>query len=137
MGGSLFAKDGEIYNINGNKCLVVGGAYSIDKWYRISHGWKWFKDEQLSVSERFKIEKCISKLLFVDYIFTHTCPYNTRPEHLFLEGINQDYVDATMEEWLQNIADKIDFTRWYFGHYHGDWDNGKYSMLYEKIVRFK
>ena len=30
----LFAKDGEIYNINGNKCLVIGGAYSVDKYYR-------------------------------------------------------------------------------------------------------
>lgn len=30
----LFAKDGEIYNINGNKTLVIGGAYSVDKYYR-------------------------------------------------------------------------------------------------------
>ena len=30
----LFAKDGEIYNINGNKALVIGGAYSVDKYYR-------------------------------------------------------------------------------------------------------
>lgn len=30
----LFAKDGEVYNINGNKTLVIGGAYSVDKYYR-------------------------------------------------------------------------------------------------------
>ena len=31
----LFAKDGEIYNINGKKTLVIGGAYSVDRDYRI------------------------------------------------------------------------------------------------------
>lgn len=30
----IFAKDGEVYNINGNKTLVIGGAYSVDKYYR-------------------------------------------------------------------------------------------------------
>ena len=27
--------DGNIYTLNNHKCLVVGGAYSIDKWYRL------------------------------------------------------------------------------------------------------
>lgn len=31
----LFAKDGEIYNFNGKKVMPIGGAYSIDKYYRI------------------------------------------------------------------------------------------------------
>lgn len=31
----IFAKDGEIYTIEGKKYLVLGGAYSVDKWYRI------------------------------------------------------------------------------------------------------
>ena len=34
----LFAKDGEIYNINGKKCFVCGGAYSVDKYYRAFRG---------------------------------------------------------------------------------------------------
>lgn len=134
----IFAQDGETYYINNKKFLVIGGAYSIDKWYRISHGLRWFKNEQLRFSERVKIEKEIKDNNYsFDYILSHTCPYNTRPEHLFLKGVNQNTVDTTMEKWLQDIADKINFKRWYFGHYHGDWDNGKYSMLYEKIVRFE
>ena len=31
----LFAKDGEIYNLDGKSCLVLGGAYSVDKYYRL------------------------------------------------------------------------------------------------------
>ena len=50
----LFAKDGEIYEIDGKKCMPIGGAYSVDKWYRIlrcyfecSH----FIDESLDADE--------------------------------------------------------------------------------------
>ena len=39
-------KCGEIYNINGKSILVIGGAYSVDKEYRLLKGWSWFKDEQ-------------------------------------------------------------------------------------------
>lgn len=30
----LFAKDGDIFELDGKKCLVLGGAYSVDKYYR-------------------------------------------------------------------------------------------------------
>ena len=42
----LFAKDGEIYNFNGKKVMPIGGAYSIDKYYRIRNGLPWFETEQ-------------------------------------------------------------------------------------------
>ena len=42
----LFAKDGEIYNIEGTKHLVIGGAYSVDKFYRLAHNYGWWPDEQ-------------------------------------------------------------------------------------------
>ena len=31
----FFAKDGEVYDLEGTKALAVGGAYSVDKWYRL------------------------------------------------------------------------------------------------------
>ena len=33
--------DGEIYLINGLRTLVIGGAYSVDKYYRLMWGRKW------------------------------------------------------------------------------------------------
>ena len=42
----LFAKDGEVYDLNGKKAIAIGGAYSADKFYRLSKGMKWFADEQ-------------------------------------------------------------------------------------------
>lgn len=37
----LFAKDGEVYNLNGLKSVVVGGAYSVDKYIRLSRCMPW------------------------------------------------------------------------------------------------
>ena len=32
----LFAKDGEIYTMNGLNYMAIGGAYSVDKFYRVA-----------------------------------------------------------------------------------------------------
>ena len=37
----LFPIDGEIFDIEGKKCIVIGGAYSVDKYYRLRNGYKW------------------------------------------------------------------------------------------------
>ena len=130
----LFAKDGEIYNINGKSILVIGGAYSVDKEYRLLKGWSWFKDEQPNKEIVKYIEKQITKQRHFDIVLTHTCPIKTEPRHMFLPFIDQSKVDKTTELLLQRIADWITFDNWYFGHFHGRWDNGKYHMLFEDYV---
>lgn len=78
----IFAKNGELYNFNGKNILVIGGAYSIDKDYRISEGYPWFKNEQLSEIERKNIiEKYAGK--HVDIILSHTCPLKYEPKENF------------------------------------------------------
>ena len=130
-----FAIDGLIYNIKGKDCLVLGGAYSVDKWYRLQMGWQWFESEQISDMRKLEIEDYLTVRKFkTDYVFSHTCPYNTRPTHMFLRSVDQSTVDSSMEVWLQKISDRLTFKHWYFGHYHDDWDNGKYSMLYTDII---
>ena len=44
----LFAKDAELYELNGLFTFVIGGAYSVDKNYRLLHGLAWWPDEQPS-----------------------------------------------------------------------------------------
>lgn len=45
-----FAIDGEVYQILADRevlnCLVCGGAYSVDKYYRLECGYNWWPDEQ-------------------------------------------------------------------------------------------
>jgi len=69
----IFAKNGELYTIDDKSLLVIGGAYSVDKDYRLAYGYRWFKDEQLSESEKKDIlHKYSGK--HVDIILSHTCP---------------------------------------------------------------
>lgn len=42
----LFALDGEVYELAGRSCIAIGGAYSIDKEYRLLRGAAWWPDEQ-------------------------------------------------------------------------------------------
>ena len=114
-----YFKDGGIYNINNHRTLVIGGAYSVDKWYRLQMGYMWFAQEQLTETEMEEIEKNVVGQSF-DLILTHTCPFSWEPVDLFLGGIDQSTVDKTMEFWLDSLKDKISWKVWLFGHYHDD-----------------
>jgi len=37
----LFARDGEVYDFEGKKAIAIGGAYSVDKHYRLRNGLQW------------------------------------------------------------------------------------------------
>ena len=117
--------DGESYNIHDYSVLVIGGAYSVDKWYRLqnfrqSNGWcGWFAEEQLFPDEMNYITKKVKNNYF-DFVFTHTCPRYWEPTDLFISGIDQSAVDKSMENWLDKLKDQINFTVWCFGHYHAD-----------------
>ena len=114
-----YLKDGGIYNFNGHKTLVIGGAYSVDKWYRLSRNLIWHKNEQLTGEEKEKIYEEVKGQDF-DFVFTHTCPYSWIPTDLFIPGINQDTVDNSTELWLDDIKEAINYKVWLFGHYHAD-----------------
>ena len=57
----LFAKDGEVYSFDGYKCMVIGGAYSVDKHYRLANGWSWFSTEQPSDEIKQYVEDELEK----------------------------------------------------------------------------
>lgn len=114
-----YFKDWGIYTIGDLKVAVIGGAYSVDKWYRLECGGIWFENEQLSDVEMLAatIELRDEE---VDAIFTHTCPICWEPTDLFLSSINQSKVDKSMELFLEEIAREIDWQYWFFGHFHAD-----------------
>ena len=67
----LFAKDGNIYTINSIRYLVIGGAYSVDKFWRLRQGYGWWKDEQPSKEIKAYVEAQI-KSNQVDVVLSHT-----------------------------------------------------------------
>lgn len=131
----LFAKDGEIFDFNGYKCIVLGGAYSVDKYYRLMRGWTWHSDEQPSEEIKQFAEKQLEENNWkVDYVFSHTAPVQYEPVECFLPGIDQSTVDKTTEIWLGEIEKKLDYKRWYIGHYHVDKTIDKMRFIFNDFL---
>lgn len=119
-----YFQDGGEYCIDGYDVLTIGGAYSVDKEYRLAAAGGeeftgWFPGEQLNEKEREDILNKI-KDKYYDFIFTHTAPLAWEPRDLFLNFIDQSKVDKTMEYWLQRVAISARWCIWCFGHYHAD-----------------
>lgn len=128
----LFPVDGEIFTLAGMKCMVIGGAYSVDKEYRLKHGFKWWADEQPSEEIKRRVEEQI-RSNHIDIVFSHTCPYKYTPTECFLSGIDQSTVDNSTEHWLDTIEDKLDYKAWYCGHWHINKNIDKMHFLYHDV----
>ena len=127
----LFAMDGEIYNFNENVCLVIGGAYSVDKYYRLTNGLNWFPDEQPSEEIKSKVEQVLSKHDWnIDIVLSHTAPLKYEPTEVFLPMVDQSTVDKSTEAWLDTIETKLNYCRWYCGHYHTEKSVDKLRFMY-------
>ena len=115
----LFAKDGEVYDLNGKRCIAIGGAYSVDKPVRLVSGWRWWPDEQPSPEIRERVEARLDKEGWrVDVVLSHTCPLKYEPREVFISGVSQAGVDKSTEQWLDAIEDRLDYDRWFCGHFH-------------------
>lgn len=181
----LFAKDGEVYNIEGKKCMPIGGAYSVDKWLQIlrcylyhsmfldeqldadeyerallfvqgkisDKNYKirdsltriynsfpsgicgWFKEEQPSDEIKSFVEAQIKKDNKINIIFSHTCPSKYTPVEMFLSCINQETVDDSTELWLDKLEERIDYDKWYCGHWHTNKKIDKMVFLFEDFAK--
>ena len=131
----IFAKDGEVYNIDGKSVLVIGGAYSVDKEYRLMYGHGWFKDEQLSKEEMNNILDKVKDKHF-DVVLTHTCPYKYEPKETFKLKLDQSKIDKSMEHFLDKIEESISYNKWYCGHYHIEKQIDKLEFMFGRIKIF-
>lgn len=134
--GIYFALNGEEYIINNKKFLVLGGAYSVDKFYRLRNGYPWWDKEQPSNEERESILLKVKGKKY-DYVLSHTCPYNFRPVDAFLSGLSQTDIDTSQEEFLQNVYNSISFNKWYCGHWHIEKEIDKIRFMYQEIEEIK
>lgn len=104
----LFAKDGEVFELDGKQAIVMGGAYSIDKMVRLMYGYGWWPDEQPSDEVKKCVESRLDKLGWkVDVVLSHTTPLKYEPVEVFLSGVDQSKVDKSTEKWLDKIEDRL------------------------------
>lgn len=133
---------GGIYNIEGYNFLMIPGAYSVDKDYRLSNHFSYESREQLTKEEMLNLSYHTGLWHNeIDFVCSHTAPMKMESylRYLFLGFINQGTVDKTMEHWLDDIAWEVEqsnrFKQWYWGHYHDDKViNQYYTMLYNNVV---
>ena len=126
--------DGASYWMNQYRIAVIGGAYSVDKWWRLNRagiyskqdfgyfkpkrsGWFW--NEQLDEDEMQKVYQNLGGGCY-NFVFSHTCPYSWQPTDLFLNAVDQSSVDNSMEVWLDFMKREMVWDHWLFGHYHAD-----------------
>jgi len=129
-----FAKDGGIYDFNGMKTIVFGGAYSVDKDYRIYRHIPWFENEQPSKEIKEYVELRLNDINWkVDLVLSHTTPLKYEPIEVFIPFIDQSSVDKSTEIWLDGIETKLDYQKWYAGHYHTEKKIDSIVIMYENI----
>ena len=117
--GTLYhLKRGEIYDIAGEKMLVIGGGLSIDKHLR-QEGISWWSQEMHSKADEENTLDNLDKVNWkVDRVLTHTCPDSVI--YYVIDGppgVSEKFRDP-VARFLEFIANKLDFKKWDFGHFH-------------------
>ena len=146
-----FAIDGEIYNFEGKKYMVVGGAHSVDKMRCLEQHKPFWEDEMPDETTKAKVEQKLSAEGNKIYgMMTHTCPIEYLPTEMFVSTRqNADIkrkpkkskskkffkpdIDRSTEEWLSKLEKQLDYKVWYCGHYHIDKEIDKINMMYSGI----
>lgn len=134
----LFAKDGEVYDLNGHRCVAIGGAYSVDKPRRVAEGLGWWPDEQPSEATKARVERRLQAEGYaIDIVLSHTCPLKYMPYEKFISGVDDTTVDKATEIWLDSIEDRLRYNRWYCGHYHTDKAIDKMRFMFDDFLELK
>ncbi len=150
----LMLEDG-VFEINGRRCFVYGGANSHDisagilhpenyateaefkKAYAGMHGLfrvagiSWWNQER---SSKEREESALAVLeqydRTVDFVFSHTCSSSD----LMLCGRGDVH---RINQFLEQLQEKLTYRHWFFGHLHENYDlpGGKDHLLYEQIIR--
>ncbi len=149
----LFAIDGEIYNFEGKKYFVMGGAHSIDKKRCLKKGLPYWEEEMptpiLMQYAEGRLAQCKNKVYGV---LTHTCPFQYIPMEMFITTCQntrdrktpkrfklfskksfEPDIDRTTEYWLGKLEREINYKKWFCGHYHIDKEIDKITMLFKEI----
>lgn len=123
---------GQVFEIEGKTFFTFGGADSVDKSER-TEGINWWAEEMPSEAEYQEGYKNLNACDYVvDYVLTHTAPSEIIEEM----GWSDLYDDgAELRDFLADVAFRLEFKEWYFGHWHEDLDVDEYHCLMERIVK--
>lgn len=121
---------GQVYEFENKKILVCGGADSIDKYRRIEN-FTWWKEEAISQETIDDIPAG-----HYDYVLTHCCPRSVFEKNRIylstLQFLDENKINHSSEDMLEQLKNKITFDHWFFGHYHINRNlDEKFTCLFE------
>lgn len=149
--------NGQVFDIAGYRFFTMGGAESHDitdgilepkdpdfkkkymemksknALFRVNH-LSWWKQEIPSAEE---MEEGLINLEHVgwkvDVVLTHCAPTSINE---WCDG--EFYPQNILTDYLEVVAEKLDFRKWYFGHYHRDVLFGEdFRMLYAWVINLE
>lgn len=89
------------FTLNGYSIFSLPGAYSIDKYYRLATGQRWFKDEQLTQEEMNEVIKYpLYRIKHFDLIISHTSLFRLSPLiYLFQTQTKMQWIKQWRGSW--------------------------------------
>ena len=124
---------GEVFDIDGRTFFAMGGAYSVDKQWRVPFE-TWWPQEVPSEEVRALAAAKIAEVGEVDYVLTH-CPPSPALYELAESTVLYEMIVDEYNLWLgKEVVGKLKFKRWFFGHMHVDSPRKTpYTPLYDCI----
>lgn len=105
---------GQRFIIEGKSFFTMGGAYSIDKAWRVE-GESWWEQE-LPNNDEYKVaEETLKSCDYqVDYVITHTVPKSAIHSLGFIPNIH----DGELTGYFEWLYGELKFQKWFAGHFH-------------------
>ena len=136
--------EGGLYTIEDYKYLMIPGAFSVDGDYRVANHYPYEWEEQLAAWERNELLDAVHYAKNIHFVCGHTFPHSqmSNLQHLFMDFIDQEKVDKTMECFIEGIMldveERPEFKHYFGGHYHSDQQIDKlYTVLRDGIIKIE
>ncbi len=123
--------NGQVFTLEGRRFFVMGGATSTDKDSR-REGVSWWPGEEPDDVDYAEAEQNLSALGYeVDIVLTHTIPKGAYTK--ILSG--RPDTGSRVEAYLDGLAGKLAYRRWYAGHMHQDRvvEDMRLRLMYDDI----
>ena len=134
----FYLMNGEMYEIEGKKFLVFGGALSIDKHWRKPYV-SWWPQEQPTQGDLDNAMKTLEKHNWTfDYLLTHTGDTEQVQTVLGTSDTINDSTEKMIQEIKYQVKEHNGHFDWhFFGHLHEFWkslkDNYEWYCLYRQV----
>lgn len=118
---------GQVFEIDEKKIFTMGGAQSHDMGFRKPYV-SWWPEELPNYMEYEEALYNLQRHKWkVDYVFTHCAPASIQ------QAINSSYKTDVLTLFLEQIVAQAKFKKWYFGHYHMDFQIQNFQCLFKNI----